>query len=491
MPTRTPARLPALPFLLVLAVAAGCFALSTQSLWIDETEQAVIVLHSTLRGCWNALYMDHTSNIQMPLHFLYLWGWVRLFGGSEVALRASNIPWFFIGFFSISHFLRRHPGLRNVTLLIFCLHPFVWYYLDEARPYVMELSGAFLVFGALFDAMDQPGAPLPVSWWWLYGSGLFILCGATVVGVPWAMVVTLFLITLPAFRRSLHRSVAPALVFIPLLILLALYFAWTFREKFRSASLPMTLPSMLSVFYELLGFLGLGPGRTDLRSNSVSATAPYLVSLAFLGIPLASGFIIAARRRFCLTFGHFIFILLLTGIPVTLTFALGFLRHARMLGRHFTPLFPFILLAQACAVALLWKTGRPLGRIAAVLIVISLAASSIELRLAPRHAKDDYRSAAAAARQALAQHKIVWWAAEPTGAEYYQLPLGGPDLPGSAFSVYGMPAYFASPPDEVFLSKPDLFDNSGQLSAFLTVHHYFPAARWQGFTLWKKPPPGT
>jgi len=65
--------------------------------------------------------------------FCYLWGWVHLFGDSEVAVRASNLPWFFIGFLSIAHFLRRRPSLRNTALLIFCVHPFVVYYLNEAR----------------------------------------------------------------------------------------------------------------------------------------------------------------------------------------------------------------------------------------------------------------------------------------------------------------------------------------------------------------------
>jgi hypothetical protein len=483
-------RFPALPLLLILGVVAAFFSVSSQSLWIDEAQTALKAIEPTLRGAFQALDTEHNSNMQMPLHIIYIWFWVQLFGASELALRASNIPCFFLAFFAIAHFLRRHPRLRNVTLLVFCVHPFVLYYLNEARTYALELSGAFLLAGALFYAMDTPEETLPASWWWCYGAGLLILCGATVIGVPWAFGITFILATLPSVRRSFRSALVPALVFVPPLTVLALYLGWTFREDVRNTPLPMTIPSMLSVFYELLGFLGLGPGRIDLRVNSVAATYPYLVPLAFLAFPLAAGLILALRRRFLLPVGRFVAVLLLTGLPVVLTFALGFARHARMLARHFTPLFPFILMGEACAVMLLWDTRRPIARAAACLIVLSLAFSSIELRIAPRHARDDYRSAAAEARTALAQHKIVWWGGEPEGAQYYHLPVTATPEPGTALLVYSLPDHFASPPDEILLSKPDLNDFSGTLTAFIIAHHYVATARWQGFTLWQKPPPG-
>ncbi len=475
--------------LLVLGLAAACMAVSSQSLWIDEAESAVITLQPTVHGVWQALYADHSSNMQMPLHFIYFRLWSGIFGGSEFSLRASNIPWFFLGFFSIFHFLRRDRVFRDVTLLVFCLHPFVWYYLNEARPYAMELSGAMLVCGALYEAMERPDEPLTPSWWWLYGLGLLILCGSTVVGVPWAGCVTLLLLTLPAFRRSFSRAVIPALVYVPLLLVLAVYLAWTFKEKVRNAYLPTTFASGLSVFYELLGFLGLGPGRNDLRINSIPAIRPYLVPLACLGIPLAAGLVVACRQGFCLTRRQLVSVLLVTGIPTALMFALGVLRHSRMLARHFTPLFPFLLAAEACAVLLLWRKGRLPGRIAAGLIIASLACSSIEVRVAPRHKRDDYRSAAMAARDALARGETVWWAAELRGAIYYHVPIG--DTPEAARLTDGLPPNFGTPPDEIVLSKPDLFDPDGSLAAYIASHNYVPVIRWQSFTIWRKAPAGT
>ena len=484
--SRVRARAPLL--LLILALAAACFAESSQSLWTDESETVIIVLPATLHGAVQAFYNDHTSCMQMPVYFAYLWVWVRLFGSTELWLRISNVPWFFVGFFAIFHFLRRRPGLRNVTLLVFCIHPFVLYYLNEVRSYAMDLAGALLVAGAIFEAMDRPGELLPASWWWYYATGVFILCGATIVGAPWAFAITLLLISLSNVRRSLPRALVPALIYLPLMTLMGLYYLWTLKENVRNAPGATTLPTALSVFYELFGFVGLGPGRVDMRVNSVSSVRPFLAPLALLGVPLAYGLFVAARRRFGLKPGQLIPILLITAVVSGLTFGLGILRHSRMLARHFTPLFPFILMAEVCALLFLWKSGRAIGRAAATLIVVALLCSSVEVRLAFRHSKDDCRSAAAAARQALAQGKTVWWAAETAGAQYYHLPFTHAEMPGSVWVLDGAPAHFTSPPDEIFFSKPDLFDRPGTLAAFIAAHHYFPVARWQSFTLWQKPP---
>jgi len=38
------------------------------------------------------LRLDGSSNLQLPLHYLYLWLWEKFFGSSEIALRAANVP---------------------------------------------------------------------------------------------------------------------------------------------------------------------------------------------------------------------------------------------------------------------------------------------------------------------------------------------------------------------------------------------------------------
>jgi len=481
-------------WLLLLACAAVCVALSSQSFWIDETESALKAAAPTFHAWWQGLYNEGDSNIQLPLYMLYIWGLGRLIPISELSLRAANIPFFFLGFFAIHHFLRRRQGLRSAALLIYCVHPFVWYYLDEARPYLMQLSGAMLAAGALFAALDLPGEPLQPSWWWLYGAGLFIMCGSGMLGIPWAAAITLLLIVRrPGFLQSTFRQGLPALLlFIPLLACLTLYFAWTVKQGFRNGETGSSPASIPFVFYEDLGFNGLGPGRADMRARSLHVFLPYIAPACILGIPLCYALARAAAVRFGLSSSKFLAICLAVCLPAGFVFALGFAKGFLVLGRHMTPLFPFVLCAVAFSISHLWRRRNLLDRAAAVLIVIALAISSLEIRFASRHQKDDYKDAAAIAIAALAQSEDVWWVADPVAGEYYSVPVSQtPDSPAPATALYlwkALPADLVPlpPPTLVVLSKPDIFDTNSAVLNYLKQNNYTQFQTLPAFTLWKK-----
>jgi hypothetical protein len=476
------------PILLAfLACAAACLAISTQSLWVDEAQTALKAIQPTLPLWWNALWIEHNTNMQLPLYMLYAWGWVRIFGASELALRVANLPWFFVGAGAIAHFLRTRRALRNAAFLLYCLHPFVWFYVDQARPYLMQLSGAVLVAGALFEALDRPDLPLRETWWWLFGAGLVILCGAGILGVPWAIAITLLLFFRPGFFQSMVRHGGPALLVCgPLLTLIAAFFTWTIIKNIQANFLDPNSRTVLSVFYDQLGFGGLGPGRLAMRGGALSVLKAYLVPLALFAVSLGWGLILAAWHRFDLSPRRLFSVLAITVCPLAAILGLGYLRHTHVLSRHLTPLFPFLLMAEAVALAIMWRSGRLLNRAMAVLFVAMLACSSLEIRFASRHAWDDERSATSAAAQELAQHKTVWWVASNDGARYYHLPISDTETPGAVWHMVTVPAQYSNLPDEIFISRPDISDASGSIAAFIAAHHYHLAATWQAFAAWQK-----
>lgn len=252
----------ALFFFGLLGCVVACLAISPGSLWEDEAEVALMAAPSSAYGWWQAFTADHTSNVMAPLYTFLLWVWARVFGISEIALRGMNVIWFFTALIAILYFLRRRPGLRTATLLVFCIHPFVWYYLSEARPYSMQLAGAMLVTGGLFEALDEPPEPLSACWWWLFVSGVVILCGSNLLGIPWVAAAGVLLLLRPGFFQSMRRSGIPALVVgVPLLAALAFFYAWTLSESARPAERSFSFLSVPFVFYEHLGFTGLGPGQ--------------------------------------------------------------------------------------------------------------------------------------------------------------------------------------------------------------------------------------
>jgi len=421
---------------------------------------------------------------------LYVWLWGRAVPVSEFLLRAANIPWFFVGFFAICHFLRRRAGPRNAVLTVYSLNPFVWYYLNEARPYLMQLSGALLVGGALFAALDEPEEPLDAAWWWLYGAGITILCGSGLLGVPWAASITILLMFQERFRRSASRAGLPALVMFGLVLaFLALYFAWTLKVGARPGETRMSLKSIPFVFYEQLGFGGLGPGRVVLRDRDWKTFLSYIPACCALGVPLFYAFARGIAVRFGIPREKFRAVLLAVLVPTVAIFALGFVKHFLVLGRHLTPLFVFILGALAFSIYHLWRGRRLVDRAAVVLIVLALTASSLEYRFAYRHEKDDYRDAVAIAKVAVGQGDDVWWAADKWGARYYGLPFTYEPVAGSALIVWKPESAWLAGlkgPTLIVFSKPDIFDENGALREYIEEHGYVETQSLPAFTFWRK-----
>ena len=487
--TSTPAaRSRFLPWFALLAAVVPAVAISAQSLWIDEAQTALKVIPPTIQGCWDALSFEHSSNLQLPLYILYAWTWARAFGVSEVALRAANIPFFFLGFYAIWHFLRARPALRNAVALLYFIHPFVWFYLGEARPYIMQLSGALLVGGAVFSATVGDEGRYSAKWWWLLAAGMAILMSAAMLGVPWGMAAAGALACKAECRKSIRRQgIVPLAVLAAWLTVLASYYAWTIKENASAAPISMTRYSVGAIFYELFGFMGLGPGRNTLRSSSIQAVRQYLAPLLLLAALMALGMVAAMRQRFWLTFSQLRALVLAPAAVILLLLVAGELHQNRLLGRHFTPFFPLVLLAQAVIVLVLWQSASRFNRMLAVLLVAMLLVSSIEVRFAARHEKDDYRDAVAAAKKELAQGQVVWWIAAVEGAWYYGLPVTWQTTEaGSAVWSLSLPTSPGAPPDDIFLSKVDLFDPKHDVVPYLRDHHYRQVAEWPAIIQWEK-----
>jgi hypothetical protein len=205
----------------------------------------------------------------------------------------------------------------------------------------------------------------------------------------------------------------------------------------------------------------------------------------------------AIRSREAGSAGYLLAVVLLA---TAFFFIASLLAQKALWARHYAPVFPFYLTALALFVQAAWqRTGPVFQRTAVAGLIGLLILSSISLRFAARHQKDDYRSAAAAAIRALQAGKTVWWAAGPETAEYYRVPLSfGEPHEGRAFcplihtglpdtKATGAHLHELATPDVIILSKPDTFDVFGTVTACIEKYHFQPVARFKTFTVWAAP----
>jgi hypothetical protein len=486
------------------SVLVSLIAASNDSLWIDEGRWAYAAigektdtanLDEGLRQWQSPKNWVQFSDPAKPLYGIYLWTWEKIFGHSERVLRLSNLPWFLLAQTALWIGLRNLPRLRLMVALCMAISPIVWFYLNETSHYIMLLAGACLVLGLLVRLATSEADLKRLEgrhFWWL-GSGLLLLCGSNAIGIPWAGASLVALACLVWGRCKVRWSVA---VFVPIgmttagLLLLAEHY--NYWRLAKSGMVTGFGPGNIAFAgYELLGFSGLGPGRLALRENGMSALRPFVPVLVVLGVVI--GLLIPVvwketRRRFAPRWwlsatSYVLLALLLVFVALQQT-------HFKLLGRHLMPLEPVVILGLALALTSLLERRGWGARILVLGFCLLWLGSSLSLRFAPRHARDDYRSAAAAANTALKAGKTVWWCADNCGADYYKVALAlEPMVPGKAFcamkldpeKVAGLPQ-----PDLVVLSKTDIFDPGGGVQRLLGVGTYRKKHSFPAFTIWEK-----
>jgi len=478
----------ALPLLL------GLLAITGRSFWIDECVTAEYVSQPTLAEWWHDLQTTDFAEAQMPLYLGYLWVWEKLFGHGEWSLRVAALPWFTAGAGLLIFVMRRFGPAGVFSMATILSSAFVWYYLNEARLYSMQFGAACAVTAALI-ALARSGRlqdGFESRWLKVLLLSLAVLSGISIIGMLWAGAAVLILAACPSphvlWNRVRNSPLSVALWVLCSLALAGYYLASVARGARASSLATTNLQTIIYVGYELLGFTGLGPGRDALREQGVHALGAHLPMLglfALLTTMVAAAGVIATWR----TAGRLrlLWIGFALSLPTLFLLATGVLRHFRVLGRHFTPLLVALLLVLALGAAWLWGRGR-IGRILVLGYLAVALCSSAQVRLAPRHFKDDYRTAAGLGQRALKEGQRVWWAAAPQGAAYYGMSVT--DQPGEndrAYGIFGQPAEVLGglePPDLIVLSRPDIYDHQGGLAVVLNEGSYQAMTNFAGFTVW-------
>ncbi|MCX6922179.1 MAG: hypothetical protein NT154_03010 [Verrucomicrobia bacterium] len=483
---------------LALAVFMGMafVAISCRSFWIDEVATAVQAMQPTLGSWWQVLAGEKSAHLQMPLYMLYMWGYEKLLGSSEWTLRVANLPWFLAGAVAFTLAFPAGDRRRLIAACMVLLCPFAWYYLDEARPYAMQIGASLLVVGSVVRLSEGYGEARPGDRFNLaqFLFGLVALSGNSLTGMIWAgagLAALPILLSRPRLFGLLKRHVPLLLVGGGLLSLLAGYYLWTLTVGARaSAAATTTWGSVLFVGYELLGFGGLGPGRLELRTAGPAALRGNWEWLALYGVIVAIVIGAAVLHEIRGSNRRHLVLVLACGVPAAFILGVGFVAHFRVLGRHFAPLIPVLLLLFTSGLDVLWsRKSAWAGGVAVLFCVLSLA-SSLFLRFSQRHEKDNYRAAAAMARTALENGQLVWWNAAPEGAQYYGVSMTPrPGGVGAALLVLNptpetlknLPA-----PYMIVASKPDLYDSQSCLSDYVQSHGYRTAGKFNAFVIWAR-----
>jgi len=468
--------------LILITLAVGAVAITTQSFWMDEGNAIIKAVASSVPGMWKSSTYYGGSEIQMPLFMLSLWGWEKIAGDSEYALRALNLPFLVIMVLALRRF-RFWP-------VVCLMSPFVLYYVGELRPYMLQMAGAALGFSALSrilqqdSAGDSGGEDLGGLHALLF-AGLFLAATSLTAVLGSAGLFLGLLIARPCWlqRKRFWLIVAG---WTPLALLVLGYYGYTLMAGYRGTmDRGGGLLSMGFGCYEMMGLVGLGPRREDLRGANLLG-----LFRAYPWLPLAALVIFTAwcagLKRFVAAYSLRARIALACSVMFPLMFFVGVsvVANFSVLGRHLSPLIPVLLLPLACACES--AVTRPRLRPVAVGAVICACVSSAMVRFSDRHARDDYRGATRLVLEALRKGRSVLWQADMNTPRFYAFREGGMPL------VYYIQRLEPDEPidpgsaDMIFINRPNLRYPKGDHRLILSKEGFELGATLIGFEIWER-----
>jgi hypothetical protein len=485
----------------VSSVLVAILAISSGSLWVDEFGTWYLTRADSISEWWTRFQSWPDSDSQIPLYHFFMYGWTKVIGADALGMRASNVGMFVVANLALFWPFRFRSNIAVSVILTSCLSASTWYYLNEIRPYIMLYMGACLMIAASMEISESKQRPSSLAIVALC-VGAVISSGATVIGIAWAGSVYLFVLIywLAVRKRSLGELVGKNYLTLGVAAICITALIAHDLRMFALGRLPALLgeDSVLTLvfsFYANLGLLGVGPGMLDMRANGISALIPFAPIIAFSVIIL--GFVaIGGLVQIRAILGTRVLGLLIacTLLPVLFILALSLVSHWRALPRHFIPLVPLFNIVYAFGLSW-WLRRRFVGPAIGLISVIVMGYSSLSVRYAPRHARDDYRHAAKLAADELAQGGRVWWLADVRGALYYGIPLSGegesPDATHSPVARYlsDKTSSFLSaqpPPTLVVLSRPESFDRQSLVRNYLSTNKYHLVETFPAFTAWRR-----
>lgn len=513
-----PTRRLAVGIFATIQVAIMLLAITNESLWIDEFWNAYFANLGSVRELYELLLIP--SGSQTPLHFTYNYFWGQIVPTSELGLRLANLPLFVIGQLSLFWALRAYPKkFAYLFLALSALHPMVWQYANEARPYIMIYAGSEMILAYILHlhATKANGGRVSTLFSAIFAVGSILLFGASLLGVFWVFAACLYIANFHYQHldwRYLKSGGTVALVgiFLATTSLLSIYYLNSLLQGGGASRISSTTAAtLLFDGYELLGLSGIGPGRLELRETGLTSLGPYWILLIPVTLIILATLIkgVQEATKQIGSRGQFILICALGLLPLAIVIFSGFAMHWRVLGRHLIAEIPLLNLLFALGLAKFFEKGInrrwTFQSMIAMAFLLIIAYSSCSLRFAERHRKDDYQAVAAIAQQEVSKGKRVWWAADSLGARYYGLPgefdyigeLTGRPKPYACINKQGVQSINAatgdcldnlSPPDIVIFSKPETFDKTGAIAAYLKARNFEKVQILPAFTIWRRSP---
>lgn len=375
------------------------FSVTGDSIWMDEGQTFTSVRH-TFGGFARSLVSRGDAVSGMPLYFLAEFGWCRLFGLGEFALRSMNYVFAALALWGALRLISA-AKLPKWSLLLFVANPMFLYYMNEARPYAAMYACGLWALLFLVQYADAPGKRPLIGFF----ACLLLGCTLHMMFVFAGFAYLAFLGCLLLRGKWAAKDHLPVwLAFGPVFALLGLY--WM-RFAFGAPELGFPtrpLSGIVQIAYSFAGLGGLGWPRNAFRDLGLALTPRIALELSAAALAYLAFLVVCVKAKVYRN-SRLLTVLSCLALALLAFLAANIVLKTRFWERHVIYLVPAVLFAIALAGKDILQTlpGWP-AKCAVGAVVAVNALSGFNIVALDEFNKEDYRAALETAQSMAPDH---------------------------------------------------------------------------------------
>lgn len=421
----------------LLLLIISFLAVTSWSLWLDETMTARMFSVSSFPDLLNEFKTRPGSESQMPGWIFSMWLWVKVFGNGEYALRAANLIYVLLFFIYVGYlYFKKSTNENDSRFLIFILvlsivNPLILYNINEARCNVaIYFLSMISILGLWSYYKGSKSGAVVCSLFFFIVSSFNMLSGLLAFGLL-AMILS--------YSKNIWSDIKKNKITISILLLALIalfgYYIFTLINGNGGIQGRPGIWNIGYVMYEFMGFSGIGPNKNILRESSdqIALLVKYVPVFLLFILSYIFIFVCLIRKKgFKNTFSNVFLKAFIINFVIFFIFA--YIAQFRFWGRHVLFIYPFFILYLANMVTNLTMLKTKIKYPVLALFFSILIFSSGNILFSKEYKKEDVRLAAAKAKELRRTNEKIIWTEGEEAASYYglnsdsiELKIGFPD----------------------------------------------------------------
>ncbi|MGC9521872.1 MAG: glycosyltransferase family 39 protein [Anaerolineae bacterium] len=364
----------------LLAYLLRTVTLDWQSFWIDEVQAFYFIDQPFLETARMIIGPEENG----PLYFLLLWGWRRLTGPSDFAIRYLSDLLSVLTVATTWALARTWFGRRvaALTALLLAISPFAIWFGQEAKMYALHmlLASATTLILVKAEAAARLGRRCTWPLWLAYGIGINLLGYSHFFGAFTIAAQGIILIATNLRRPRVWVRYALTIAIVAVPYLPVVRFAMRILPNFRIEDISkgfVSLPHMVQEF----------ASEYTLRVSRI-----YVSGIGWLTIVTAVALILGIVRAWQCSWRRGIWVTGLLVLPVALFYPVSFWVPV-FSPKYLSATFLVFTLALALALDLLARVWRPLMWVGLTALIACNGWANIRILTDPYYQRTDFRAA--------------------------------------------------------------------------------------------------